>query len=51
LGDICLSGGIIDGCGRGMLKIINSSKEAGLAKPAIKDQHGGLLVRLFKGIR
>lgn len=48
IADICFKAGYIDSWGRGKLKIINSSNEAGLPEPTITTQDGGILVTLFK---
>lgn len=48
IADVCFKGGFIDAWGRGTLKIINSSKEAGLPEPEIIEQDGGIRVTLFK---
>lgn len=47
IADVCFKGGYIDSWGRGVLKIYNSCKEAGLPKPEIKEFQSGLLVTLF----
>jgi ATP-dependent DNA helicase RecG len=44
----CFMAGYIDAWGRGTLKIINASKEAGLPEPEISEKDGGLQVTLFK---
>ena len=48
IADVCFKGGYIDAWGRGILKMINACKDAGLPEPEIKEQDGGLLVTLFK---
>ncbi|WP_010250532.1 ATP-binding protein [Myroides injenensis] len=48
IADVCFKGGYIDSWGRGMLKIYNACKEAGLPEPEIKEFQTGLLVTLFK---
>lgn len=48
IADVCFKGGYIDAWGRGILKMINVCKQAGLPEPEIKEQDGGLLVTLFK---
>ncbi len=48
LPDVCFKGGYIDAWGRGILKMLNACKQAGLPEPGIKEQDGGLLVTLFK---
>ena len=48
IADVCFKGGYIDAWGRGILKMINACKQAGLPEPEIKEQDGGLLVILFK---
>lgn len=47
IADVCFKGGYIDSWGRGVLKIYNSCKEAGLPNPEIKEFQSGLLVTLF----
>lgn len=47
IADVCFKGGYIDSWGRGVLKIYNSCKEAGLSNPEIKEFQSGLLVTLF----
>lgn len=47
IADVCFKGGYIDSWGRGMLKIYNACKEAGLPEPEIKEFQTGLLVTLF----
>lgn len=51
IADVCFKGGYIDSWGRGMLKIYNACKEAGLPEPEIKEFQTGLLVTLFKNNR
>lgn len=48
IADVCFKGGYIDSWGQGILKIINSCREAGLPEPEIIERHGGMLVTLFK---
>jgi len=48
IADVCFKGGYIDAWGRGILKMINACKQAGLPEPEIKEQDGGLLVILLK---
>ncbi len=48
IADVCFKGGYIDAWGSGTLKIISTSKEAGLPDPEIIEQDGGILVTLFK---
>ena len=48
IADLCFKGGYIDAWGRGILKILQSRKEAGLPEPEIIEQDGGILVNLFK---
>lgn len=47
LANACFLGGYTDAWGRGTLKIINSCKDAGLAKPEIKERDGGIAMTLF----
>jgi divergent AAA domain protein len=47
IADVCFKGGYIDSWGRGVLKIYNSCKEAGLPNPEIQEFQSGLLVTLF----
>ena len=48
IADVCFKGGYIDAWGRGIMKILNACKEAGLPEPEIKEKDGGLWVTLFK---
>ena len=48
IADVCFKGGYIDAWGRGILKMINACKQAGLPEPEIKEEDGGLLVTLLK---
>ena len=47
IADACFKAGYIDTWGRGILKIINSCKEAELPEPNIIEKDGGLLVELY----
>lgn len=47
IADVCFKGSYIDSWGRGVLKIYNSCKEAGLPNPEIQEFQSGLLVTLF----
>lgn len=47
IADVCFKGGYIDSWGRGMFKIYNACKEAGLPEPEIQELQNGLLVTLF----
>ena len=51
IAEACFKAGYIDTWGRGILKIINSCKEAGLSEPNITEKDGGILVELFKEIQ
>ncbi len=44
IADVCFKGGYIDSWGRGIMKITNACKEAGLPKPEITELTGGILV-------
>lgn len=48
IADVCFKGGLIDAWGRGIIKIIEACKQAGLPEPEITERDGGLLVTLFK---
>ncbi len=48
LAGACFLGGYIDSWGSGIMKIVNSCKEAGLPAPEMKEQEGGFIVTLFK---
>ncbi len=48
IADACFKAGYIDTWGRGILKIINSCKEAELPDPEINEMDGGLQVVLYK---
>lgn len=47
IAEACFKAGYIDTWGRGILKIFNSCKEAGLPKPEIKELNGGIEVTIF----
>jgi ATP-dependent DNA helicase RecG len=44
IAEVCFKGGYIDSWGRGIMKITNACKEAGLPKPEITELSGGILV-------
>ncbi len=48
IADVCFKGGYIDAWGRGILKIINSCKQAELPEPDLTESNGGFMVTLFK---
>ncbi|MDR1679222.1 MAG: putative DNA binding domain-containing protein [Prevotellaceae bacterium] len=48
LAGACFLGGYIDSWGSGIMKIINSSKAAGLPTPELQEKEGGFIVTLFK---
>lgn len=48
LADICFKAGYIDSWGRGTIKIIEACKKAGLPEPALKEEQGGFLSKIFK---
>jgi ATP-dependent DNA helicase RecG len=48
LAEACFRGGFIDSWGSGIMKIMDSCKMAGLPTPMIKEDCGGIIVRLFK---
>ena len=48
IAEACFKAGYIDAWGRGILKIDNSCKEAGLPDPEITEKDGGFQVMLYK---
>jgi ATP-dependent DNA helicase RecG len=48
LAGACFLGGYIDSWGSGIMKIVNSCKEAGLPTPTLEEDMGGFMVKLFK---
>jgi ATP-dependent DNA helicase RecG len=46
--DVCFKGGLIDAWGRGIIRIIDSCKQAELPEPELIERDGGFLVTLFK---
>lgn len=48
LADVCFKSGYIDSWGRGTIKIIEACEEAGLPEPALKEEQGGFLSKIFK---
>jgi ATP-dependent DNA helicase RecG len=48
LAGACFLGGYIDSWGSGIMKIVNSCKAAGLPTPAMEEDGGGFIVKLFK---
>lgn len=48
LAEACFKGGYIDSWGSGIMKIIDSCKAAGLPTPALEEDMGGFIVKLFK---
>lgn len=48
LAEACFRGGYIDSWGSGIMKIIDSCKAAGLPTPAMEEDGGGFIVKLFK---
>ncbi len=48
IADTCFKAGYIDSWGRGPIKIIEACKEAGLPEPALKEEQGGFLSKIFK---
>ena len=48
LAEACFRGGYIDAWGRGIMKIMDSCKAAGLPIPLMEEDCGGFIVRLFK---
>ena len=44
----CFKAGYIDAWGRGTIKIIEACKEAGLPEPALKEEQGGFLSKIYK---
>jgi ATP-dependent DNA helicase RecG len=47
IAEVCFKGGYIDAWGRGIEKIMNACREAGLPDPAFEENSGGILVTLF----
>jgi ATP-dependent DNA helicase RecG len=47
IAEACFKAGYIDTWGRGIIKIFNSCKEAGLPNPEIKEFNGGIEVTIF----
>lgn len=48
LAEACFKGGYIDSWGSGIMKIVNSCKDANLPTPTIEENMGGIMVKLFK---
>jgi ATP-dependent DNA helicase RecG len=48
LAEACFRGGYIDSWGSGIMKIVSSCKSAGLPTPALEEDGGGFIVKLFK---
>ncbi len=48
IADTCFKAGYIDSWGRGTIKIIEACKEAGLPEPALKEEQGGFISKIFK---
>jgi ATP-dependent DNA helicase RecG len=48
IADVCFKGGLIDAWGRGIIKIIDTCRQAELPKPELIEYDGGFLVTLFK---
>lgn len=48
IAEACFRAGYIDTWGRGILKIINACKDAGMPEPLIEEKNGGISVTLYK---
>ena len=48
IADACFKAGYVDAWGRGTLKIIEASMEAGLPEPTLKEERGGFLSMIYK---
>ena len=48
IADVCFKGGLIDAWGRGIIRIIDSCKQAELPEPELIERDGGFLITLFK---
>lgn len=48
MADVCFKGGYVDSWGRGTIKIIEACQDAGLPEPALKEEQGGFLSKIFK---
>jgi ATP-dependent DNA helicase RecG len=48
IADACFKAGYVDAWGRGTLKIIEASMEAGLPEPTLKEEQGGFLSMIYK---
>ena len=48
IADTCFKAGYVDAWGRGTLKIIEASMEAGLPEPTLKEEQGGFLSMIYK---
>lgn len=48
IADTCFKAGYIDSWGRGTIKIIEACKESELPEPALKEEQGGFLSKIFK---
>jgi ATP-dependent DNA helicase RecG len=48
IADVCFKGGLIDAWGSGTVRIIETSKAAGLPEPELEERDGGFAVTLFK---
>jgi ATP-dependent DNA helicase RecG len=48
LAEACFRGGFIDSWGSGVMKIVDSCRQAGLPTPALEEDGGGFKVTLFK---
>lgn len=51
LASTCFKGGLIEAWGRGIIKIINECKKAGLPEPIIEYSSGGISVTISKNTR
>ena len=50
IADICYKSGFIDSWGRGIEKIMDTCKQAGLPEPIFEERSGGFAVALLKGM-
>ena len=50
IAEACFKAGYIDAWGRGIMKIMNSCKEAGLPDPEFLEKNGGMQVVLYKDV-
>ena len=48
IADVSFKGGYIDAWGRGTIKILDTSQQADLPEPEMKEEDGGFIITLFK---